>query len=62
MLVVEMTNHHASALGKMARGKPKNFSPEEIARRTRILDEVNARRRRAAKKRAKPRRPKSKRH
>jgi hypothetical protein len=40
----------------MGRGVPKNFSPEEIARRTRILEEVNARRRRAKKKPSKVRR------
>lgn len=31
----------ALALGKLAKGKPKNYSPEEIERRTRILDKIN---------------------
>ena len=39
-----MKNRAAQALGRMARGKPKNYSAAELARRTAILTEVNARR------------------
>ena len=42
-------NKAAQALGRMARGKPKRYSAEEIARRTKLLADYNA-----ARKRAKP--------
>jgi hypothetical protein len=32
-----LSNHHASELGKLGRGKPKNFSAEEIKKRTERL-------------------------
>jgi hypothetical protein len=38
-------NPAAQQLGQLARNVPKNYSAEEIARRTRILDGVNARKR-----------------
>jgi hypothetical protein len=39
-------NKAAQALGRLAAGRPKNYSPEEIERRSKILKAVNARRRR----------------
>lgn len=36
-------NKAAQALGRLAKGKPKNYSAEEIARRSKILAAVNAR-------------------
>lgn len=47
-------NKAAQALGRLARGVPKKFSAAEIARRSKILAEVNARKRAAAKKRRMP--------
>jgi hypothetical protein len=44
-------NKAASALGKLARGIPKNFTPAELARRTALLAAVNRRRKAANKKR-----------
>jgi hypothetical protein len=38
-------NKAAQALGRLARGKPKNFSPEEIAKRTARIQAVNERKR-----------------
>lgn len=35
-------NPAAVALGKLAKGKPKNFSPEELARRTKIIQKAVA--------------------
>lgn len=35
-------NRAAQALGRLAKGKPKNYSAEEIARRSKILAKVNA--------------------
>lgn len=43
-------NKDAQALGRLARGKPKNYSAEEIARRSKILEGINARKRAKAKK------------
>jgi hypothetical protein len=34
----------AQALGRMAKGKPKNYSPEEIAKRTERIRKYNANR------------------
>lgn len=45
-------NKAAQALGRLARGVPKNYSAEEIARRSKILAGINARKR--AKKRRMP--------
>jgi len=39
-----MKNLNAVALGRMARGVPKKYSAAEIARRTKIIAAVNARR------------------
>ena len=49
-------NKAAQSLGRLARGVPKNYSAEEIARRSKILAAVNARKRKAsaAKKRRMP--------
>lgn len=49
-------NRAAQALGRLAKGVPKNYSAEEIARRSKILAAVNARKRKAsaAKKRRMP--------
>ena len=47
-------NRAAQALGRLAKGKPKNYSAEEIARRSKILAAVNARKRAKAKKRRMP--------
>ena len=44
-------NKAAQALGRLAKGKPKNYSAEEIARRSKILAAVNARKRKASKSR-----------
>ena len=38
-------NKAAHALGRLARGVPKNYSAEEIARRSKILSVINARKR-----------------
>ena len=35
-------NQAAVALGRLAAGKPKNFSPEELAKRTERIQAVNA--------------------
>lgn len=43
-------NRAAQALGRLAKGKPKNYSAEEIARRSKILDGINARKRAKGKK------------
>ena len=45
-------NRAAQSLGRLARGVPKNYSAEEIARRSKILAGINARKR--AKKRRMP--------
>ncbi|MBP7951413.1 MAG: hypothetical protein KA004_17350 [Verrucomicrobiales bacterium] len=42
-------NKAAQALGRLAAGKPKNYSAEEIARRSKILAAVNERKRKASK-------------
>lgn len=47
-------NKAAQALGRLAAGKPKNYSAGEIARRSKILDGINARKRAKAKKRRMP--------
>lgn len=47
-------NKAAQALGRLARGTPKNYSAEEIARRSQILASINARKRAKAKKRRTP--------
>ena len=47
-------NRAAQALGRLAKGKPKNYSAEEIARRSKILAGINARKRAKAKKRRMP--------
>jgi len=36
-------NKAAQALGRLAKGKPKNYSAEEIARRSKILAGINER-------------------
>jgi len=38
-------NKAAQALGRLARGVPKHYSSDEIERRSKILAEVNARKR-----------------
>ena len=50
-------NKAAQALGRLARGVPKNYSAEEIARRSKILSVINARKRAKAKKRRMPNAP-----
>ena len=52
-------NRAAQSLGRLARGVPKNYSAEEIARRSKILEGINARKRKAskAKKRRMPNAP-----
>lgn len=47
-------NKAAQALGRMAKGVPKNYSAEEIARRSEILTGINARKSAKAKKRRMP--------
>lgn len=47
-------NKAAQALGRLARGVPKNYSADEIARRSKILEGINARKRAKAKKRRMP--------
>lgn len=47
-------NKAAQALGRLAKGKPKNYSAEEIARRSKILAGINDRKRAKAKKRRMP--------
>lgn len=47
-----MKNQSAQALGRLAAGKPKRFSAEEIERRTKLLERVNKLRRK--KKREQP--------
>lgn len=42
-------NKSAQALGRLAKGVPKNYSAEEIARRSKILAGINARKRKASK-------------
>jgi hypothetical protein len=44
MAVAPPKNKHASALGRLARGKPKNFSAAERKRRRQRMREINARR------------------
>lgn len=50
-------NKAAQALGRLAKGVPKNYSAEEIARRSKILDGINARKRAKANKRRMPNAP-----
>jgi hypothetical protein len=38
--LLSVLNHHARALGKLAKGKPKYFSPEERDRRRERLAKV----------------------
>ena len=49
-------NKAAQALGRLAKGVPKNYSAAEIERRSKILAGINARKRKAsnAKKRRMP--------
>ena len=42
-MITLVSNHHASQLGRLARGKPKNFSAEEIKKRTKRLVEARKR-------------------
>ena len=42
-------NKAAQALGRLAWGVPKNYSAEEIARRSKIIAAVNERKRKASK-------------
>lgn len=39
-----MTNPHASALGKLAKGKPKNYSKAERERRRKLMERINRKR------------------
>ncbi len=41
-------NKAAQSLGRLAKGIPKNYSAEEIARRSKILAAINARKRKAS--------------
>jgi hypothetical protein len=50
-------NKAAQSLGRLAKGVPKNFSAAEIARRSKILAGINARKRAKAKKRRMPNKP-----
>jgi hypothetical protein len=54
-------NKAAQALGRLAKGVPKNYSAAEIERRSKILAGINARKRKAskAKKRRMPNDPSS---
>ena len=47
-------NKSAQSLGRLAKGVPKNYSAEEIARRSKILAGINDRKRAKAKKRRMP--------
>lgn len=47
-------NKAAQALGRLARGVPKNYSAAEIERRSKILADINARKREKPKKRRMP--------
>lgn len=42
-------NKAAQALGRLAKGVPKNYSAAEIGRRSKILAGINARKRKASK-------------
>ena len=42
-------NKAAQALGRLAKGVPKNYSAAEIERRSQILAGINARKRKASK-------------
>lgn len=42
-------NKAAQALGRLARGVPKNFSPEELERRRKQIAAINERKRKASK-------------
>jgi len=42
-------NKAAQALGRLAKGVPKNYSAAEIERRSKILAGINARKRKASK-------------
>lgn len=42
-------NRAAQALGRLAKGVPKNYSAAEIERRSKILAGINARKRKASK-------------
>lgn len=42
-------NKAAQALGRLARGVPKKFSAEEIERRRKMMESINAKKRKASK-------------
>ncbi len=44
-----MKNPAASALGKLAAGKPKNYSPDELERRRKLMNKINDLRKRRIK-------------
>lgn len=50
-------NEHAKKLGKLAAGKPKNFSHEEIERRKKLLEKARAAKAEKRKKGGRPRKP-----
>lgn len=45
LLFRRAANPHARALGRLAKGKPKNFSPAERLRRSRRMKRINKKRR-----------------
>lgn len=51
--MLKTPNPAASALGKMAAGKPKNFSRAEIARRKKLLVKARAAKKRKGEERKK---------
>lgn len=42
-------NKAAQALGRLAKGVPKNYSPTEIERRKKMMDSINSKKRKASK-------------
>ena len=39
--MIEIKNPHAQALGRLGKGKPKNFTPEELKLRSERMKKIN---------------------
>jgi hypothetical protein len=39
--MTEIKNPHAQALGRLGKGKPKNFTPEELKLRSERMKKIN---------------------